>query len=81
MSGANNGERHPLQVMYAVGGERSLVEEELNHLSGYDNARPVRIGNGAYNQRQHDIWGTMLDSVYLHAKSREQIRPISCGRY
>ena len=73
VSGANNGERHPLQVMYAVGGERSLVEEELHHLSGYDNARPVRIGNGAYNQRQHDIWGAMLDSVYLHAKSREQM--------
>ena len=73
VSGANNGERHPLQVMYAVGGERTLVEEELHHLSGYDGARPVRVGNGAYNQRQHDIWGTMLDSVYLHAKSREQI--------
>ena len=73
VSGANNGERHPLQVMYAVGGERTLVEEELHHLSGYDGARPVRIGNGAYNQSQHDIWGTMLDSVYLHAKSREQI--------
>ena len=73
VSGANDGERHPLQVMYAVGGERSLVEEELHHLSGYDNSRPVRIGNGAYNQRQHDIWGSMLDSVYLHARSREQI--------
>ena len=73
VSGANDGERHPLQVMYAVGGERSLVEEELHHLSGYDSARPVRIGNGAYNQRQHDIWGSMLDSVYLHARSREQI--------
>jgi alpha,alpha-trehalase len=73
VSGANNGERHPLQVMYAVGGERTLEEEELNHLSGYDGARPVRVGNGAYKQQQHDIWGTMLDSVYLHAKSREQI--------
>ncbi len=73
VSGADDGERHPLQVMYAVGGERELVEDELNHLSGYDGARPVRIGNGAYNQRQHDIWGTMLDSVYLHAKSREQM--------
>ena len=73
VSGANNGEKHPLQVMYGVGGERSLVEEELNHLSGYDNARPVRIGNGAFDQKQNDIWGTMLDSVYLHAKSREQI--------
>jgi GH15 family glucan-1,4-alpha-glucosidase len=60
-------------VMYAVGGERTLEEEELQHLSGYDGARPVRIGNGAYKQQQHDIWGTMLDSVYLHAKSREQI--------
>jgi GH15 family glucan-1,4-alpha-glucosidase len=73
VSGANDGEPHPLQVMYGVGGERSLVEEELTHLSGYDNARPVRIGNGAFDQRQHDIWGSMLDSVYLHAKSREQI--------
>jgi GH15 family glucan-1,4-alpha-glucosidase len=73
VSGANDGEPHPLQVMYGVGGERSLVEEELHHLSGYDNSRPVRIGNGAFDQRQHDIWGTMLDSVYLHAKSREQI--------
>jgi GH15 family glucan-1,4-alpha-glucosidase len=59
--------------MYGVGGERTLVEEELHHLSGYDGARPVRVGNAAYNQRQHDIWGTMLDSVYLHAKSRDQI--------
>ena len=65
VSGANDGERHELQVMYGVGGERSLVEEELHHLSGYDNARPVRIGNGAYNQMQHDVWGSMLDSVYL----------------
>jgi alpha,alpha-trehalase len=73
VSGANTGERHPLQVMYAVGGERTLVEDELSHLSGYDNARPVRIGNSAYNQSQHDIWGTMLDSVYLQAKSREHI--------
>lgn len=73
VSGANNNERHPLQVMYGVGGERSLVEEELNHLSGYDHARPVRIGNGAYDQIQHDIWGSILDSFYLHAKSREQV--------
>ena len=73
VSGANGDESHPLQVMYGVGGERSLVEEELDHLSGYDGARPVRIGNGAYNQSQHDIWGSMLDSVYLHSRSREQI--------
>jgi GH15 family glucan-1,4-alpha-glucosidase len=73
VSGANDDERQPLQVMYGVGGERTLVEDELHHLSGYDNSRPVRIGNGAFDQKQHDIWGTMLDSVYVHAKSREQI--------
>lgn len=73
VSGVTNGEHHPLQVMYGVGGERELVEEELDHLSGYDGARPVRIGNGAYNQAQHDIWGTMLDSVYLNTKSGESV--------
>ncbi|TPG31296.1 glycoside hydrolase family 15 protein [Mycolicibacterium hodleri] len=73
VSGANDGEPHPLQVMYGVGGERTLVEDELPHLSGYDNARPVRIGNGAFDQMQHDVWGSMLDSVYLHSRSREQI--------
>ncbi|MBA4024083.1 MAG: glycosyl hydrolase family 15 [Gordonia sp.] len=73
VSGANNGEHHPLQVMYGVGGERTLEESELNHLSGYDGARPVRIGNGAYDQQQHDIWGTMLDSVYLNTKATETV--------
>ncbi len=59
--------------MYGVGGEQTLEESELHHLSGYDGARPVRIGNGAYDQVQHDIWGTILDSVYLHVKSRERV--------
>jgi GH15 family glucan-1,4-alpha-glucosidase len=73
VSGANDSEPRELQVMYGVGGESTLVEAELDHLSGYDNARPVRIGNGAFDQKQHDVWGSMLDSVYLHSKSREQI--------
>jgi GH15 family glucan-1,4-alpha-glucosidase len=60
-----------LQVMYGVGGERELPERELEHLSGYEGARPVRIGNHAYRQRQHDVWGTLLDSIYLHTKNRE----------
>jgi GH15 family glucan-1,4-alpha-glucosidase len=59
--------------MYGVGGERTLEEEKLPHLSGYDHACPVRIGNGAYNQDQHDIWGSILDSFYLHSRSREQV--------
>ena len=52
--------------MYGVDGERDLAEQTLDHLHGYDGARPVRIGNGAYDQRQHDVWGAVLDSVYIH---------------
>jgi GH15 family glucan-1,4-alpha-glucosidase len=55
-----------LQIMYAIGGERPLPEEELDHLPGYANSRPVRIGNAAQSQHQHDVWGVLLDSVYLH---------------
>ncbi|MDP9341965.1 MAG: glycoside hydrolase family 15 protein [Actinomycetota bacterium] len=62
-----------LQIMYGVGGERELEERELDHLSGYEGARPVRVGNAAYKQRQHDVWGAFLDSVYLHAKSRDHL--------
>jgi alpha,alpha-trehalase len=40
-------------------------------MTGYENARPVRIGNGAYDQRQHDVWGALLDSIWLHTKSRD----------
>jgi GH15 family glucan-1,4-alpha-glucosidase len=60
-----------LQIMYGIGGERELTEQTLDHLSGYDGARPVRIGNGAWDQRQHDVWGVLLDSVYLHTRSRD----------
>jgi GH15 family glucan-1,4-alpha-glucosidase len=66
-------EEGELQVMYGIGGESKLQEQELEHLSGYDHARPVRIGNGAYNQRQHDVWGAVLDSIYLHTRSRDQL--------
>jgi alpha,alpha-trehalase len=62
-----------LQVMYGIGGESRLEEQELEHLSGYDQARPVRIGNGAYDQNQHDVWGAALDSIYLHTRSRDQL--------
>ncbi len=62
-----------LQIMYGIGGESKLSEQELDHLSGYDGARPVRVGNGAYDQRQHDVWGAVLDSIYLHTRSRDQL--------
>jgi alpha,alpha-trehalase len=56
-----------LQIMYGVGGERELSESTLDHLHGYGGARPVRIGNGAYHQRQHDVWGMLVDSIAIHA--------------
>ncbi|HEV8116289.1 MAG TPA: glycoside hydrolase family 15 protein, partial [Acidimicrobiales bacterium] len=71
-----------LQVMYGIDGRTDLDEQELGHLEGYDGARPVRIGNGAHDQRQHDVWGAVLDSVYIHTTSRdrldERIWPILC---
>jgi GH15 family glucan-1,4-alpha-glucosidase len=70
---AAESEERQLQVMYGIGGESSLPEQELEHLSGYEGARPVRIGNGAFDQKQHDVWGSVLDSIYLHTRSRDQL--------
>jgi alpha,alpha-trehalase len=62
-----------LQVMYGLDGERTLHEQTLDHLEGYERARPVRIGNGAYSQEQHDVWGALLDSVWIHTRSRDSL--------
>jgi GH15 family glucan-1,4-alpha-glucosidase len=62
-----------LHVLYGIGGERSLEESELSHLEGYEHSQPVRVGNAAYNQNQHDVWGTLLDSVYIHTQNRDQL--------
>jgi GH15 family glucan-1,4-alpha-glucosidase len=62
-----------LQIMYGIGGERDLAESTLDHLPGYANSRPVRIGNAAYAQKQHDVWGALLDSVYLHSKAADHL--------
>jgi alpha,alpha-trehalase len=66
-------EQHQLQIMYGIDGEAELTERTLDHLSGYEDARPVRVGNGAHKQEQHDVWGALLDSVYLHTKSRDHL--------
>jgi GH15 family glucan-1,4-alpha-glucosidase len=62
-----------LQIMYGIKGQKDLVESTLEHLEGYEGARPVRVGNAAYNQRQNDVYGAVLDSVYLHSKKRDHI--------
>ena len=67
-----------LQIMYGIGGERDLTERTLDHLSGYGGARPVRVGNGAWNQQQHDVWGMILDAVdvELHRGAAQIVAPV-----
>ena len=62
------GDDGALQIMYGLGGERDLTERELDGLSGYEESAPVRVGNGAFTQRQNDVFGAVLDSVYVHTK-------------
>jgi GH15 family glucan-1,4-alpha-glucosidase len=62
-----------LQIMYGIDGRRDLTETLREELSGYAGARPVRLGNGAYNQRQNDVFGAALDSVLLHTRRSQRL--------
>jgi alpha,alpha-trehalase len=62
-----------LQIMYGIGGEKDLDEHTLDHLKGYEGASPVRVGNAAYDQRQNDVYGALLDSVYIHVKAQDHL--------
>jgi GH15 family glucan-1,4-alpha-glucosidase len=73
MADVAEAEENRLQIMYGIDGEAELKEQTLDHLSGYEGARPVRVGNAAYRQDQHDVWGAILDSIYLHTKSRDHL--------
>jgi GH15 family glucan-1,4-alpha-glucosidase len=59
------------QIMFGIGGETELSEKTLDHLSGYIGSKPVRVGNAAYEQRQNDVYGALLDSIYIHSKTRQ----------
>jgi alpha,alpha-trehalase len=62
-----------LQIMYGIDGRRDLTEATRDDLSGYDGARPVRIGNGAFDQRQNDVFGAVLDSILLHSYRSQRL--------
>ena len=62
-----------LQIMYGIDGRRDLTETTRDDLSGYSGARPVRIGNGAFDQRQNDVFGAVLDSFLLHTRKSERL--------
>ncbi len=62
-----------LQIMYGIDGRRDLTESTRDDLSGYGGARPVRIGNGAFDQRQNDVFGAVLDSILLHTRESERL--------
>jgi GH15 family glucan-1,4-alpha-glucosidase len=62
-----------LQIMYGIDGRRDLTESTREELSGYANARPVRVGNGAFDQRQNDVFGAVLDSILLHTRRSQRL--------
>jgi GH15 family glucan-1,4-alpha-glucosidase len=62
-----------LQIMYGIDGRRDLTESFREDLSGYAGARPVRVGNGAFDQRQNDVFGAALDSVLLHTRRSQRL--------
>jgi GH15 family glucan-1,4-alpha-glucosidase len=62
-----------LQIMYGIDGRRDLTESTRDDLSGYAGAHPVRIGNGAFDQRQNDVFGAALDSILLHARRSQRL--------
>ena len=72
---ATAGRARDLQLMYGLGGERRLTEQELPHLAGYRGSRPVRIGNGAAGQFQLDVFGEVMDSAHLFRRFGGELDP------
>ena len=64
-----------LQIMYGIGGEHDLSERELPHLRGWRDSRPVRVGNGAWDQTQLDVYGELLNALYLYREQLGELHP------
>ena len=66
MKGILKSKNDSFQIMYGIRGERELTETTLPHLAGYENSKPVRIGNAAFSQRQNDVFGYLLNVIYQY---------------
>jgi GH15 family glucan-1,4-alpha-glucosidase len=64
-----------LQIMYGIGGEHDLTERELPHLRGWRDSRPVRVGNGAWGQTQLDVYGELIDALYVYREQLGELHP------
>jgi len=73
--GGHVGADDPLQIMYGIGGEHDLSERVLPHLRGWRDSRPVRIGNGAWDQTQLDVYGELLNALHLYQAQLEVWHP------
>jgi GH15 family glucan-1,4-alpha-glucosidase len=74
-AGGGASDMHSLQIMYGIGGEHDLTERELPHLSGWRDSAPVRVGNGAWGQRQLDVYGELLDALHLYHEQLGELHP------
>jgi len=74
-AGGGAGDEHSLQIMYGIGGEHDLSERELPHLRGWRDSAPVRVGNGAWDQTQLDVYGELLDALHLYHEQLGELHP------
>jgi alpha,alpha-trehalase len=74
-AGGGAGDEHSLQIMYGIGGEHDLSERELAHLRGWRGSAPVRVGNGAWQQKQLDVYGELLDALHLYHEQLGELHP------
>jgi alpha,alpha-trehalase len=74
-AGGGHGIDHSLQIMYGIGGEHDLSERELGHLRGWRDSKPVRVGNGAWNQTQLDVYGELLNVIALYREQLGELHP------
>ena len=74
-AGGGAGDMHSLQIMYGISGEHDLTERELPRLRGWRDSSPVRIGNGAWGQRQLDVYGELLDALHLYHERLGDLHP------